>query len=248
MHTPAAGAPRLLRALGVVSLVVALGAVAHLLGGGHLPSAGVLAVLGVLLLPVAVLACGWRLRAVTVAALLGAGQLVLHHVLRVVTACAPSRDSMGGSGPTTGGAALRPTGAVGPVDAAASTGAADHLLHGATALHLTTSCPHESAASAPLLGGAAMLVLHALATLVTALLVAGADRRVWRRLRGRTPVAVLLLRLRAALRATGLEIHGPLEAPDLAGVPRPHGTHLRTRVRRRGPPDRIDPGVLSLAA
>ncbi|SDT08861.1 hypothetical protein SAMN04488543_3004 [Friedmanniella luteola] len=78
---PAHGVRRLVRvaALGGSSLVLA--GTAHLLGGGRLPSPGVLVVLTLLVGLVAVTATARRVRLPLLVALLGAEQLALHVVL-----------------------------------------------------------------------------------------------------------------------------------------------------------------------
>ncbi|HEY0186825.1 MAG TPA: hypothetical protein VGC67_05000 [Cellulomonas sp.] len=216
MQTLGTGAPRLLRALLLTGLVLALAALAHALGGGHLPSAPVLALLGVLLLPLAVLACARQVRPLPAVLLLGAGQLALHQTFGMLTACG--------------------TGTLGT--AATATGSA-HLLHSGTVLAGTAgSTCHTGAA---VVDGTAMLVLHALATVAVALLVAATDRVLWLLARGIAPVlAAALRRLRAALRLGGApdpraaRTRG-LPVPDAPPAP-PRTAVTRSDAPRRGPP------------
>jgi hypothetical protein len=227
--TPADGAPRLLRAAGLTSLVLALGALAHTLGGGHLPSGTVLAVLGVLLLPVAVLACGRQVRPVTATALLGAGQLLLHHAFALLTACG--------------------TGTL-----AARTG---HLVHtghlpaadlAPTAATTATAAATTCHAAATTTSSTAMLALHVAATVVTALLVAATERGLWLLAHGLRPVLDrLVARLADALRTAARPGTDPLDrahptAPVATRVaPPPRLRPVGTVAPRRGPPRLLGP-------
>lgn len=151
---PERGAARLLRGACLAALTVGLSAVAHWLGGGHLPPAGMLAGLALLLLPAGVWASGRRLHPVTAGAFLAAGQAGLHAAFSVLMSCAPP-----GAGAT----------------AVSLAGPAGHAGHGAA-----TMVMHCAAAGAgpvrPATGGAAMLAFHAVATLATAFVVGGAGR------------------------------------------------------------------------
>ena len=84
---PAAGSARLLRAAGLAGLVTALAAGGHVVGGGRAPSALALGVLAALVLPVAVLVSGRRVRAVPAGLLLAAGQAAAHAIFSA-THCA----------------------------------------------------------------------------------------------------------------------------------------------------------------
>jgi len=148
---PEPGAARLLRGACLAALTVGLSAVAHRLGGGHLPPVGMLGGLALLLLPAGVWASGRRLHPVTAGAFLAAGQAGLHAAFSVLMGCAPP-----GAGAT----------------AVTLAGHAGHAGHGAA-----TMVMHCAAGPArPGTGDAAMLAFHAVATLATALVVGGARR------------------------------------------------------------------------
>ncbi|TDE98900.1 hypothetical protein EXU48_01505 [Occultella glacieicola] len=80
MTDPRRGPLRLLRATAVSVSVIGLALGAHVGAGGSLGDLLVVAAAGAFTMLVAFVACGRRLRAVTVLALLGAGQVTLHHV------------------------------------------------------------------------------------------------------------------------------------------------------------------------
>lgn len=209
MPTPGTGAARLIRGIGLAALTVALSAVAHALGGGHTPSTGMLAGLGALLLPPCVWAAGRRLNPWVAVGLLAAGQAVLHGAFSVLMACRAAPAAM-----------LVPHG------------------HGMHAGHdVTTTAMHCAAmtdAGRPLLGGASMLVFHALATVLTAAGVCAAERLLWwvrrevtTRLAPPTPALVLPRRgpafpVHRAARVTALHLRVP---PARRGPPRPLVAH-----------------------
>jgi len=197
--TPTSGAPRLARAAGLSVLVVALAALAHALGGRPAPAPGLVLALVALSLPVTVLVAGRRITWPAALAVLAVGQLVLHHAFAVVGSC----------------------GAVAP-------DAGVHAHHGATA-HLTAqACGGGAVAADALVDGRSMLAWHVMATVLTALAVAGAER-------GAVHVAAVLAPL--------LRVPAELVAPVLVRVlPRDDSSapvatlHLRGAPSRRGPP------------
>lgn len=136
---------RLARASVVAAVTVALALVAHVLGGGAVPSAMLLGPLAAVVLAAAVLVSGRRIGALGAIALLGVGQLGLHGAFDLLggMGCAPM------AGP-----------AVGHVHATAE----------------TVACTTTSVAPVPHSGGSTMLVLHVVATVLAALLIAGTDR------------------------------------------------------------------------
>lgn len=81
------GATRLVRSVLVASLVVALAAGAHVLGGGHLPGPALLAAVAAVVLAAAAVATARPLGRTTALVLLGAGQLLLHQVFEAVHGC-----------------------------------------------------------------------------------------------------------------------------------------------------------------
>ncbi|MFC0713423.1 hypothetical protein [Cellulomonas biazotea] len=216
MPAATTGPWRLARAGLVASVVVALSAVAHVLGGGVLPHAVVLVALTSLVLAVAVVLAGRRLGVVATTALLGVGQLALHHGFVLLgPVCAPAAATAGPAG---------------HLDHAAH---AEHAVHAAHAVQVATAagsaagCVVGHAAAQPLLGASAMLVLHAVATVLTAVVVAGADRALhW---------LVAWLRPRLA-------VPGPVVVPAVGSLVVPVVPTAVRRApwarddRRRGPP------------
>jgi hypothetical protein len=156
MPAPATGPLRLVRAGTVAVVTVALAALAHVLAGGGLPPVVVLVTLTALVLAAAVVVTGRRLGRVGALALLGVGQVAVHSSFSLFTsmACMP-----------------------GPTDEAALFG---HVHHAGMVMQSQVACTSADAGvSQPLLGGSAMLVLHLVATVVAALVIAGADRALW---------------------------------------------------------------------
>ena len=138
-----------MRGAGLVGLVVGLSAVAHWLGGGHLPPTGMLAGLSLLLLPAGVWTAGRRLSPVAAGAFLAVGQAGLHAAFRVLMTCpAPGPDLTTITLP-------------------------GHAGHGSGPMVM-----HCAGTSAPTghAGGASMFAFHAVATLATVLIVGGAQR------------------------------------------------------------------------
>lgn len=155
-----------MRALLVAAVTVALGEAAHVSGGGTLPPALVTLALVAGTLAVTARVVGRRVGGITAVALLGAGQLVVHAVLGAT-------GSMGcmASGAT---AALARS-----AEAAAMPGMAGMAAPAAHAAHAAgTGCAAGGAlAAAP--DPRLMLLAHVASTLVTAFLIARADRALW---------------------------------------------------------------------
>ena len=141
---------RLFRTGLIGSVVLGLAVGGHLAGGGQLPALSVLAALcGVTMMPVAALTRS-RLSFPVLTGLVGAGQLWLHWALEALSVGVP------------------------PTDPAALAGHADHFRHAAThVVSETLAVTAPAHASAP---ESLMFVSHAVATLVTALLLARGER------------------------------------------------------------------------
>jgi hypothetical protein len=149
----ARGAERLARvgALGGSSMLLAVGA--HLMGGGGLPPAVLLWVLGGLVGLAAVTVTARRLRFGSLAAVLAVQQLALHYLLRAGTGLR-------------GGCSAMP---------------ALHSAHLATHGIACTSLPGSASGGAPMsMPGWPMLVAHLIATLLTAWLLARGESWWWR--------------------------------------------------------------------
>jgi hypothetical protein len=139
---------RLFRTGLIGSLIVALAAGGHLAGGGRLPEPAIVTALcAVAMVPVAVLT-RFRLSFPALAGLLGGGQLWLHWSFGALSAAAP-----------VGGPARL---------------ASNHPGHAAAAIPPEMLHPSMAASAADMDG--AMFAAHAVATLVTALLLARGER------------------------------------------------------------------------
>ena len=151
MLTQVAGPLRVARAGLVATLVLALAALAHRVGGGTLPDPLILAALAAFTMAGATFAARFRLTFARLVAVLGTGQVALHYGLgfSAPASCAP----VGGGH---AGHAVAGTLAT----CAASTPVPDGVAH----------LPHETPA------GAWMVLAHVLATLVVALVVAHGER------------------------------------------------------------------------
>ncbi|MBZ2198672.1 hypothetical protein [Occultella gossypii] len=152
MTDPRRGPLRLLRAAVVSVSVLGLALGAHLSAGGTLGDPLVVAAAGAFTMLIAILVCGSRLNAVTVLALLGAGQLGLHHVF---TATA-------GLGATAG--------------CSTGTAAAGHA-HGAALSESVQHCVTPAGDGHALT--AAMLGAHVFATVLNAALLWRGDRALF---------------------------------------------------------------------
>ncbi|MBT0994809.1 hypothetical protein KIN34_11005 [Cellulomonas sp. DKR-3] len=212
MDRPTSGAARLLRAALLASLVVVLAAAAHTAAGGLVPSVLALAGLAALVLPVAVVVTGRRVGPCGALALLGLGQLVLHEGFVLLERCDASLTSSAPTGSALAGSALTTSALVG----------GPHTGHAAVG-HVHGCAAHVGAHTST-----TMLAAHAAATVATALLVAGAERGLWR-----------VLAYLAPLLGPVLPVVVPAW-PASAVVPvrpaPPVALHLRVPPARRGPP------------
>jgi hypothetical protein len=174
---PRRGPLRLLRAAAVSVSVLGLALGAHLAAGGTLGDPLVVAAAGAFTMLLAIGVCGSRLKAVTVLALLGAGQLGLHHVFAATA----------GSGTTPGCSA----GTVGA-------GHAHAVALADTVQHCVTSSGGAHALTATMLGA------HLLATVLNAALLWRGDRALFALWTWWAPLlAVLLERTLPAVGAIG---------------------------------------------
>ncbi|MBB2903180.1 hypothetical protein FHR75_004022 [Kineococcus radiotolerans] len=80
MNRPTTGVLRVLRSAVVTVVVVVLAALAHVVGGGHIPSGLVAGAVVVIVALTVHLMTRWRLSTATVLALLAGGQVLLHQV------------------------------------------------------------------------------------------------------------------------------------------------------------------------
>lgn len=139
------------------AVVASLAAGAHTAGGGHLPSMTLLAALGSLVLLAVVVLSRWHLRLSTLLPVLAGLQGALHGALSFL---APGATS----------AVVNPAWSHGYAHAAVGDGSVVHAAQAPFALVLSSPLTHDHAAAMP-----AMLVLHAIATVVTALVLVRAD-------------------------------------------------------------------------
>lgn len=209
MLTQVAGPLRVARAGLVATLVLALAALAHRVGGGTLPHPLILLALAAFTMAGATFAARFRLTFVRLVAVLGTGQVALHYGLgfSAPASCAP----------VGGGAGHAGHGGLPAASQATACAAGTPLLPDGVA-HL----PHETSA------GAWMVLAHVLATVVVAVVVAHGERALgllltWLAPRG--PLADLLPALPVAHR-----LLAPAPAPSRTAT-----VHRRTPTTR-GPP------------
>ncbi|MTB72355.1 hypothetical protein GGG17_10310 [Arsenicicoccus sp. MKL-02] len=164
MITPAGGRLRLLRAGTLAVVMLALAALAHLLGAGALPGPGVLAVLLGLVLATCLTASARRLGAGSIGAILGGGQLALHGAFTVLGTTGADPESLG------------------------------HVVgSGHHAVLVTHAWPAHAAAGGHGHLSLTMLLAHVLATVVTAAVLARGERALWLLASWLAPVIRLLL-------------------------------------------------------
>jgi len=204
--SPVAGPLRVTRAALVATLVLALGAAAHAAAGGHLPDPLVLAALAAFTLAGTLVAARARFTVPRLVGVLGAAQAGLHVAL----------DTLGHAA-----AACVPAGAA----------TAGHGGHGTVVCTGSAAVP-DAAASVAGTGGAGawMVVAHAVATLVLAVVLARGERALERLLAWLTP-RVLAPTAVAAGPARPARVLPTAELPRLAA--RHPGT-----APTRGPPPR----------
>ncbi|MBN0038899.1 hypothetical protein JN535_01770 [Cellulosimicrobium cellulans] len=173
MHSPVVGPLRVARAALVATLVLSLTALAHRVAGGALPDPLVLAALAAFTLAGTTAAARLRFTPARLVVLLGGAQVALHQALVVLApggSCVPSGATSGHGGhvASAGDVVCSAPGASAVVDGGAS------LVH-----------PQHLAAS----GAAAlwMVVAHAVATVVLALVLARGERALERFLAWVTP-------------------------------------------------------------
>lgn len=149
-------------------VAVVLAAAAHLVAGGRAPTAGLVVVLSVPVAAVAVVLTARRRSTVVIASTLGVVQFALHHALMVFTAPA--------SGATACLAGVAPA----PVHAHHGVAPVAQCAGGAAVDGAMTATTASDVASGAYTSGAqfAMVVAHLGATVLTALLLAHADRVV----------------------------------------------------------------------
>lgn len=198
---------RVARAAGTAGTSLAFAVGAHVVAGGDAPTGPVLVAVAAVTLAVATPLTGRRLPAVGLAPLLAALQTVVHTGLSLLTGT--------GTGTAAG------TGA----------GAGAHH-HGAVALSAalpdgTPPHPHD---------GPGMLAAHAAAVLLTAALIAGADRAA-------ESVARCWAFVAHAVRVATEHVDVPVARPrPLDVLPRPATVWLPSAAPRRGPPALPLPG------
>ncbi|MEZ0493207.1 hypothetical protein AB2L28_13275 [Kineococcus sp. TBRC 1896] len=222
MNRPTTGVLRVLRSVVVTVVIVVLAAVAHVVGGGLVPS-GMLA--GAVVVAVALtvhLVTRWRLSTATVFALLAGGQLLLHQVFM-------SLDSA-----RTGPLDVQTLNAM-PMGrpAHAHSPGIDSALDSATAVSSMGSM-HTAGAAGVDVGPwtlTPMLAAHVVATVVTALVLASGERALWRLWAWLAPLVVALL-------APSQVVAARLPRASRAAFERRpvHEVVLVRALSRRGPP------------
>jgi hypothetical protein len=187
---------RVPRSLAVAAVIVALAVGAHTVGGGILPAPSILLGLGALtLVPVAVLSSR-RLSVGTLALTVGAGQVVLHRALTVLSpaaVCLPVGHPAGGT----------------------------HLHVTSLMCRLPES---PAAAHGPLdSSDVAMAAAHALATAATVLLLAKSEEALWLLAAWLRPLITGLRPADMPVVNLHRQIRGPVFRPLNRIAPRVHG-------------------------
>jgi hypothetical protein len=191
MSSPASGSLRGLRVAVVVAAGTLLAATAHVLAGGRLPSAGVVA-LGSVIPALGGLWLSRRRRGwVSIAAVLGSVQVLLHAWLMSATAASTCLVGGGGHAVHAAVAMVRCSAVPGMAEMSLATTGLRTPAGSLVGRHLAD-------------GSAAMLATHAVAVLLTALVLAAGERAVWQ----------LVQWLRPALRALRADL------PVIPGRPR----------------------------
>jgi hypothetical protein len=211
MGTPAGGALRVIRTVAITAVIVGLAATAHVAGGGAVPRP--LGTAGVVLGTAYV--CGWlarrRLSATAIAALLVAGQWTLHHAFDLLQTSVC-------------------------VPAGRSLHSATHVAEAGCVPGPVTAVEAHAVTPSWL-----MLAAHAVATVVTAVVLATGERALW-------SLCGLLAALRPALpRPLPAVVAGPAPVPHAAPPARPRRAVLLRVSPRRGPPAPL-PGPLARLA
>ena len=209
MRTAARAPFHALRSAVVALTILSLAAGAHTLAGGELPSTGILLALLALTGLAATTATRLRLDLPAMAALLGAGQLLLHQAFAAFSAPPPTSLGSGPAGGTVPhhlGPDSLPAGVLGPAG-------------------LDGQLTPVQDSGLPLL----MLVGHALATLLCAVLLAKGEHALWS----------LAAWLRPLLRLPAARTPGAVAVPAAAGWPADSAPLPWRNLRRdcrRGPP------------
>lgn len=177
MTSPSTGALRLLRAACLTVAVLGLSLIAHVVGGGHAPSGGVLAALALGVFWACTVLTWRRLGRVSLTFAVLASQVLLHKAFDLLAGPAPCVELVHAH--------------------------AGHLTTGATVL---CSAPMPAMASAHGSPGLGMVVAHAVAAVLVSLVLAGGEaalwflaRLVWRPIVGAPDVAVQVLRGRVVI-------------------------------------------------
>lgn len=214
MPSPVVGPLRVARAALVATLVLALTALAHRLGGGALPDPLVIAALGALTLAGTTAAARLRFTPARLVVLLGGAQLALHEALTVL---APS-------------GTCHASGVAGhPGHAAAVAGSVVCAVPSATGLpDAGASLAHPAHLAASGTAGAWMLAAHAAATIVLAVVLSYGERALERFLAWVTPRVALPGPVLVA--PTGRRGVAPRPAPRVASLWR------SSTAPTRGPP------------
>lgn len=201
---------RLLRASVITGVVLSLAGTAHMAGGGVLPAPGIQAALAVLTMLGVTIAAHRRSSVPGLAAILGAGQLLLHQAFETTTAaaaCAPS----------------------------VTEAPASHLSHIAGSVN-SISCQGAAGGAGVLMAhpgvmGPAMLAAHALATLATAVVIAKGEAALW--------ALAAWLRPLLDLPAPVALLPRPRPAPVIAAAPAAQPRQFLSVRTLRGPPPGI---------
>lgn len=181
---PDKGAVRLVRAAALLSVVLGLATAAHAIGGAGLPPWQDVLVLGAVLAPFALIGTSVRLNRGWLVAALAAGQAVGHVGFAALAGRASCAAPIAPAGPT---GHLVPAGHAGHLQSAGRASSVTECANAVVAFGTAGSSPAGHADHLVASPSLLMLVTHAVATLLTAWLLARGEDVLWRTVRWLVP-------------------------------------------------------------
>lgn len=229
MNLPSTGALRTLRSTVVTVVVVALATVAHVTGGGHVPTGPAAVAVVVAVACVTHQSTRWRLGLPGVSALLTGGQLLLHETFAALEPARGVSLDVHGAAAAGGGAHRHVTGLPTSDDAlvpaaltsGGTTSGGTGLVHGLGAAGIEVGAWTLT----PMVAG------HVAATVVTALVLAGGERALWRLWSWLAPLVAVLL-----TPSHPVAVRLPRARRGSFGRRGVRDVVLARSLRRRGPP------------
>jgi hypothetical protein len=216
MTAPTRGVTRIARAAAFGVATLTLATVAHVSAGGGTPSVLVLTGLSLPVIVVALILTSRRCGPLALLGVLAAGQVILHEALMTLSSHGSGQIPMSVAGAQHAAHTLM----TGPMHTAATTGfAAGGTMAGAP----MASVPMAGAGDWSL----SMMAVHAVATILTALLLARGEQALWRLVARLLPTLLRIPRLLSC---------GPRQTPVLLSVPAVQPSLVSCGSGLRGPP------------